>query len=123
MDRQTYTAQTGLADCVVARLVLELPCSADYDNLTVRQALNKIARNMMNKFVRFPMGNLAMAMDTVNPFHDAAFVEVGARPSLSVGLVEYDARGSATGVDKVMLQQQGFQVNEHVESIETSTCM
>ena len=121
VDRQTYTAQTGLADCVVARLVLELPCSADYDNLTVRQALNKIARYVLKKFGN---GRLtAMAMDTVNPFHDAAFVEVGARSSSSVGLVEYDARGSATGVDKVMLQQQGFQVNEHVESIETSTCM
>ena len=69
------------------------------------------------------MGNPAMAMDTVNPFHDATFVEVGARSSSSVGLVEYDARGSATGIDKVMLQQQGFKVNEHVESIETSTSM
>ena len=121
VDRQTYTAQTGLADCVVARLVLELPCSADYDNLTVRQALNKIASNLLKK-----LGNgrlTAMAMDTVNPFHDAACVEVGARSSSSVGLVEYDARGSATGIDKVMLQQQGFKVNEHVEPIETSTCM
>ena len=86
-----------------------------------RQALNKIASNLLEKLGD---GRLtAMAMDTVNPFHDAAFVEVGARSSSSVSLVEYDARGSATGVDKVMLQQQGFQVNEHVESIETSTCM
>ena len=49
VDRQTYAAQTGLADCVTARLVLELPCSADYDNLTVRQALNKIARYVLKK--------------------------------------------------------------------------
>ena len=102
---QDYVVQVGLADCVAVRIARDLPVPEDYAQMTIVEALRKIAASYLE----------ANHIDGPNPFGEIALPSATRSSGAKAGLVEYDSCGVAVGVERIGLQAQGYDVGAHVE--------
>lgn len=113
LDRDAYQQETGKADCIVARIIFDLAVPAEFDNLTFMQALRKLASLLLAKY----------DAELENPFGDDEDIDEskGGKPNAAAsssmhGLVEYDDRGVAKGVEQQTLFAQGYVKGTNVET-------
>ena len=104
-----YIEWTGKSDCITARIVHELPVVSRFQGMSVTEALELTWSDMCQ----------ALEIRATNPFHTekpTPKTENKAAPKAQMGLVKYDARGQAVGLQYQNLVSQGFVVDACVEN-------
>ncbi len=110
---QDYVVQVGLADCVAVRIALDLPVPEDYAQMTIVEALRKIAASYL----------ATHHIDGPNPLGESAQPNATRSSGAKAGLDEYNSCGVAVGVERIGLQTQGYCDGANVEDPSGVRCI